>query len=87
MSRGVEWSAVEDSILQGYPAFGVEGLRGFLPGRSDTAIKQRACRLKVTEPAKRDEALCPVQAHEYTVEDRAWMTTRLPVYGPLRVTL
>lgn len=83
------WTPVEDSlILQLYPDGGSAACMPVLPGRGDNAIKQRACRLDVqhsasphSQPHNRAESLWGVPVHDYTPEDRAWMNTRMPVFG------
>lgn len=84
-----QWTAVEDGLIRSvYPEGGLDGVRGFLPGRGDSAIRQRACRLGVhmansaySHPICAVEKLWEVPAHDYTDADRAWMTTRLPVFA------
>lgn len=76
-----QWSAVEDGLIRSvYPGSGLDGVRGFLPGRSDASIRARACRLGVhmtasvySHPIAAVEPLWAVPAHDYTPEDRAWI--------------
>lgn len=83
------WSAVEDSLVrQVYPVSGPAGCAALMPDRTESAITARAFRLgvqfvasKFSHPGKANDAPWPVPAHDYADEDRAWMATRLPVFG------
>lgn len=86
----VNWSDVEKKlILDLYPNGGVAAVIGFLPRRSPAAIKRQACNLRVSDetsafshPNSRNESPVPLPApHDYSDADRAWQSTRLPVYA------
>lgn len=82
------WTAEENSIIERlYPEGGPDEVWKLMQHRSKNAITQQACRLKVANAASPysrplgDEVDVPVPAHDYTPEDRAWMNTRMPVFG------
>ena len=83
------WTLVEDSLIrQMFPHGGTSAVALVMPDRTESAITARAFRLGAhhvaspfSHPAKANEAPWPVPAHDYADEDRAWMATRLPVFG------
>lgn len=87
--RAEQWPEAELAVIrEHYPLGGSAACEPFLSGRNRNAIRAIAKRIGLTYEGPRltgsppkDEEAVPVPAHDYTPEDRAWMTTRLPVFG------
>lgn len=85
------FSEFEKQVLyDNYPSGGTAACQDLLPMRTGPAIRTCAMRLGLryggppnTGSKPNGDVAVPVPAHDYTPEDRAWMTTRLPVFSSL----